>query len=118
HPRADGVESDPAAHEQALPPRPRQGVPHGEAVLAAAPSDLELVSRQPDVQPVEVLAELLADKGVRIVPCDVPLVRLPALRIRDDRFELCQRIHTERMAYMRGFHKRITPGSGRLPGQR
>src|SRR5881296_277297 len=57
----------------------------------------------------EVRADLLADEGVRVVTRDVLLVRLPGLRVGDDRLELCHGILSERDASMRGFHIRLTP---------
>src|SRR5438093_9733819 len=94
-PRARRMEPDAPADQEALPPRPRQVGPHREAVLVAPSGDLELVAGQADVQAVEVVAELLADQGVGVVPGDVPLVRLAVLGICDDRFEFRQRAPTE-----------------------
>src|SRR5439155_19977568 len=88
HARPDAVEADAAAHEEALPPRSGQVGPHREPVLVAAARDLELVARQANVQAVEVLSDFLADEGVRVVPADVPFVRLARLRVRDDSLEL------------------------------
>src|SRR5439155_727699 len=94
-PRARRMEPDAPADQEALPPRPRQVGPHREAVLVAPSSDLELVAGQADVQAVEVVAELLADQGVGVMPGDIPLVRFAVLRIRDDRLEFRQRAPTE-----------------------
>src|SRR5713101_8293732 len=98
-----------------IPARPWQVGPHRKSVFVAPAGDLELVPREADVQAVEVLADLLADEGVRVVTRDVLLVRLPGLRVGDDRLELCHGILSERDASMRGFHIRLTP---RPPGRR
>src|SRR3989442_2942181 len=110
------MEADAAAQEEALPSRPGQVGPHRKSVFVAASGDLELVAREPDVQAVEVLPDLLADERVRVVTRDVLLVRLPGLRVGDDRFELRHGIPSERDASMRGFHIRLPPGDSRGGG--
>src|SRR2546425_3130166 len=89
HPRSRSVESDPTRKEHSPSPRTREIPAHGEPVLVAPPRDRHLVSGQADVEAVNLLANLAADEGVRELPRDVPLVRLPALRVGDDGFELC-----------------------------
>src|SRR3989475_5577242 len=91
HPGSDGMEADAAAQEEALPSRPGQVGPHRKSVFVAPSGDLKLIPRQADVQAVEVLPDLLADERVRVVTRDVLLVRLPGLRVGDDRLELRHR---------------------------
>src|SRR5439155_26400326 len=87
-PGSDGMKADAAAQEEALPSRPGQVGPHRKSVFVAPSRDLKLVTRQADVQAVEVLPDLLADERVRVMTRDVFLVRLPGLRVGDDRLEL------------------------------
>src|SRR5207249_1971665 len=101
------MEADTAAQEEAFPARPGQVGPHRKSVFVAPSRDLKLVAREADVQAVEVLADLLADEGVRIVTRDVLLVRLPCLRVGDDRFELRHGLGLRRSASMGGFDKRL-----------
>src|SRR5207245_3821197 len=110
------MKADAAAQEEALPSRPGQVGPHRKSVFVAPSRNLELVAREPDVQAVEVLPDLLADERVRVVTRDVLLVRLPGLGVGDDRFELRHGILSGRDASMRGFHLRLPTRACRRAG--
>jgi len=82
------VEPGAAGDQDGAPPWAREVPSHGEAVLVAPASDLELVAGEAHEQAVHVIAYLLADEGGGIVPRDRPVVGLPALRIADYGLEL------------------------------